>query len=96
MGHVFKIQNRQLYEWIYHGESGSSLKKSDLINKIQQIFDYNHFEIEQISKKLSKVFFPHIKRKMKACRYDKKHFEMKGQKFLNNYFVVKFVEQTRH
>lgn len=92
MTRAFKIQNKQLYEWIYEDKTGSSLKKSDLVNKIQQMFDYNCFELEQISKKLNRVFFPHIKRKMKVCHYNKKQFEMTSQKFLNNYFVVKLVD----
>lgn len=90
MNNTFKIENKQLVKWCYEKEASGLLKKQPYIMaKIKEIYNYNCHQMEKISQKLNKVFFPHLKSRMKVCRYDKKEFERKNSKFLNNFFVVR-------
>lgn len=90
MADVFKIQNKQMIEWYYETDVvGQSNKHSYIIGKIEEMYNYDSCKLEEISKKLKRIFFPHLKKKMKDCRYDKKEFQRKSTKLLNNHFIVK-------
>lgn len=90
MDHIIKIKNEQLVKWCYEKEAtGLPNKQLYIIAKIKENHNCNCHEIEKISRKLNRVFFPRLKSKMKACNYNKKEFERKNSKFLSNFFVVK-------
>lgn len=91
MADEFKIQNIQLYKWSCADGGPRRSKESHIIAKIQENYDFNQQELGQILKKLKRNFLPHLKNKMKACKYIRKDFEKYCDKFLSNFFVVKFV-----
>ena len=83
---ILKIENEQLIKWCYEKEAiGLSNKLAYIIMKIKERNNYSIDEIEKISKKLKKVFFPHLKSRMILCRHDKKRFEKKVFKIFENF-----------
>lgn len=92
MDKMFKIPNKQLCEWIFNKSTQSISKEEHVIGQIAKNFKLDNTQLKKISTKLKKSFIPHFNKRMKACKYSKLIFERDGQKFLKNFFIVKFSE----
>lgn len=84
---MFKIKNRVLYNWL--SEVHSKVKEKGLIEIIRNAHvNLSEANLVIIKERLCRVFLPHLKKKMKGCKYRKEEFEKLHSVFLENDFTV--------
>lgn len=85
------IKNEELFEWWCEKIGYNESKANILCAKINDDYgDFTESERLKIRKKLLEEFLPHLKSKLKSCKYRKTNFKRFHQKFLNNTFSIDF------
>lgn len=93
----FVVKNEILFEWLCKTKVSFKLQENALIKKIcKDNPTLSAIHLSMIKKQLSKVFFPHVKRGMKQCRYTHARFIKKNARFLKNDFKVDFLHVKKN
>lgn len=91
----YQVSNATICGWLWAEENKKKNQIKVIMDEIRRNNCFNEAELKIISDRLTKVFLPHYRARMKQHRYIISNFKTYAKTFLKNDFTVKFADSLR-